>query len=84
MTTHSVDPARFRWGTWCHRTDKMIAEGDIAASYSADRIGMGQPVSKPFLMGKACFGTCVNMGTGHTLHFHSIKGLFGEGVVVSC
>lgn len=26
----------------------MIGEGDISASYSADRIGMGKPVRKPF------------------------------------
>ena len=39
-----VDPERFAPGTWCHRTEKTIGEGDIAASYSADRIGMGQSV----------------------------------------
>jgi hypothetical protein len=48
MTTHSVDPARLRWGTWCHRTEKILGEGDIAASYSADRIGMGEPLRRPF------------------------------------
>lgn len=48
MTTHTVDSARLAFGQWCHRTDKIIGEGDIAASYSADRIGMGEPVRKPF------------------------------------
>lgn len=48
MTAHSVDPARLRWGTWCHRVEKILGEGDIAASYSADRIGMGEPLRKPF------------------------------------
>jgi hypothetical protein len=32
----------------CHRTDKQIGQGDIDASYSADRIGMGEPVRRPF------------------------------------
>lgn len=44
----AVDPARLAPGTWCHRTEKTIGEGDIAASYSAERIGMGQPVRRPF------------------------------------
>src|ERR1039458_837107 len=61
MTTHSLDPARFRWGVWCHRTDKTVGEGDIAASYSADRIGMGQPVRKPFEW-KGSLWPCVSRG----------------------
>lgn len=48
QSTHAVDPARFASGEYCHRSEKTIGEGDIAASYSADRIGMGQPVRKPF------------------------------------
>jgi hypothetical protein len=48
MTTHAVDAARLRWGTWCHRVEKILGEGDIAASYSADRIGLGEPLRKPF------------------------------------
>jgi hypothetical protein len=46
--TENVDPARLAPGQWCHRRDKTIGEGDIHASYSADRIGMAQPVRKPF------------------------------------
>ncbi len=60
-TTHSVDPARLQWGIWCHRANKEIGEGDIAASYSADRIGMGQPVRKPFEW-KGSLWLCVSMG----------------------
>src|SRR5580704_2679792 len=48
MSAHSVDPARLRWGTWRHRVEKVLGEGDIAASYSADRIGLGEPLRKPF------------------------------------
>ena len=43
-----IDPARLASGEWCHRAEKQIGQGDINASYSADRIGMGQPVRKPF------------------------------------
>lgn len=46
--TVPVDPARLASGEWCHRAEKTLGQGDINASYSADRIGMGQPVRKPF------------------------------------
>jgi len=46
--TVEIDPTRLAWGEWCHRAGKQLGEGDIRASYSADRIGMGQPVRKPF------------------------------------
>jgi len=29
MNTHTVDPARLQWGTWCHRTNKELGEGDM-------------------------------------------------------
>lgn len=56
-----VDPARLRHGTWCHRTHKEIGKGDIAASYSADRIGMGQPLRNPFSW-KGTLWVCVSIG----------------------
>lgn len=43
-----VDPARFLSGQWCERIQRHVGESDISASYSADCIGMGQPVRKPF------------------------------------
>jgi hypothetical protein len=43
-----VGPARLDHGAWCHRAEKTLGEGDIAASYSADRIGENKPVRKPF------------------------------------
>lgn len=55
-----VDPARLRWGTWCQRTDKTIGEGDIAASYSAERIGMAEPIRKPFAW-KGSLWVCVGL-----------------------
>ena len=45
---HEVEPARLNRGKWSNRKNKMIGEGDISASYSADKIAYGQPVSKPF------------------------------------
>ena len=44
----TVDSARLAHGNWCHRADKTVGEGDISASYSADRIAMGQSIRKPF------------------------------------
>jgi hypothetical protein len=44
----TVEPSRLAFGAWCHASEKQIGEGDIRASYSADRIGMGQPIRKPF------------------------------------
>jgi hypothetical protein len=43
-----VDPERLASGNWCHRAQKTLGQGDISASYSADRIGMGEPIRKPF------------------------------------
>ena len=46
--TFEVDPARLAPGEWNHHAEKTIGRGDIAESYSGDRIGMGQPIRKPF------------------------------------
>lgn len=63
LNTHTVDPARLKWGTWCHRSEKQNGEGDIAASYSADCIGMGRPLRKPFGW-KGSLWVCVALGYG--------------------
>lgn len=58
--SHKVEPSRLAFGAWCHASEKQIGEGDIRASYSADRIGMGQPIRKPFRYGGklwVCVGT---------------------------
>lgn len=47
-TTVPVDPARLDSGEYSHRLEKTVGQGDINAAYSADRIGMGQPVRRPF------------------------------------
>jgi hypothetical protein len=46
--TYLVDPERLDSGQWCHKANKTLGEGDIAASYSADRIGMNQPLRGTF------------------------------------
>jgi len=46
--TYAVDPQRFAWGQWCHKRNRQIGQGDIGASYSADRIGSGESLRKPF------------------------------------
>ena len=48
LSIHPVDPARLASGRWDHQRSRQIGEGDIAASYSADRIGLGQTIRKPF------------------------------------
>jgi len=60
MTVHQVDPARLLHGAWCHHAQKTLGEGDIAASYSADRIGMGKPLRAPFNWQGALW-VCVSM-----------------------
>lgn len=45
---HEVEPAQLKRGQWSHKKNKMIGEGDISASCSADKIAYGQPVRKPF------------------------------------
>ena len=43
-----IRPDRFARGTWCHRRERLIGEGDIAAAYSADLIAMEGRVRRPF------------------------------------
>ena len=45
----AVDPDRLRSGTRSEQFNKTIGEGAIAASYSADRIGMGEKIRQPFI-----------------------------------
>jgi len=45
---HRVDPGRLAFGRWDTEQNVQAGEGDIVGSYSADRIGMGQPLRRPF------------------------------------
>lgn len=60
-TIHRVSPSRLAGGLWSRELDRQIGEGDIHASYSADRIGMGQPVRRPFSH-NGCRWVCVGIG----------------------
>lgn len=65
IETHTVDPQRLAAGRWCPRTEKLLGEGDIHASYSADRIGMQGTVRKPFrLQGREWVCTAIEMRRG--------------------
>ena len=52
-----VDPARLASGFWCHERERQIGEGDIAASYSADRIALEGRVRSPFTW-QNCLWVC--------------------------
>lgn len=53
--TVRVSPGRLASGRWCHQTHRQQGEGDISASYSADRIAMQGRVRAPFrLQGWPC------------------------------
>lgn len=56
-----IDPARMASGTWCHDREKRFGEGDIAAAYSADSIGMHCRIRKPFHF-RGNLWTCVGYG----------------------
>lgn len=46
---HEIDPSRLAFGRWESAEQRQSGEGDIIGSYSGDRIGMGQPIRRPFL-----------------------------------
>jgi hypothetical protein len=43
-----VDPARLASGRWDDAKNRDDGAGDIHRSYSADRIGAGRPIRRPF------------------------------------
>lgn len=66
---HELDPDRFTTGTFCYRKERTVGEGDIAASYSADTIGLEGRVRKPFRWNGAdrvCIG--IGMGGRHKVY----------------
>jgi hypothetical protein len=75
--SHTVEPSRLAFGAWCHASEKQIGEGDIRASYSGDRIGMGQPIRKPFRYAGelwVCVGTSPSGAEAYRLVHPSIYG----------
>ncbi len=74
---HEVEPSRLAWGAWCHAAERQFGEGDIRVSYSADRIGMGQPIRKPFRHAGdlwVCVGTIPSGAEAYRLVHPSIYG----------
>lgn len=75
--SYRVEPSRLAFGAWCQASDKQIGEGDIRASYSADRIGMGQPIRKPFRYAGelwVCVGTSPSGAEAYRLVHPSVYG----------
>jgi len=62
--THAVEPGRLDRGKWSHEFNKQVGEGDIAASYSADAIGMRGTVRRPFVFRGDLW---VNVGQGSSV-----------------
>lgn len=71
IDTHAVDPARLAYGEWNHRLERTVGEGDIRASYSADRIGMGQPLRKPFAWRGALWVAVSSRGPANALNIEA-------------
>ncbi len=75
--SHTVEPSRLAIGAWCHASERHLGEGDIRASYSADRIGMGQPIRKPFRYAGelwVCVGTSPSGAEAYRLVHPSLYG----------
>lgn len=81
-----VDPARLASGIWCPTRDKMIGEGDIHASYSADKIGMEGKVRKPFVWRNTlwvCTGTLIQDSVRSAEAYRLIPTRFFNGETTS-
>jgi hypothetical protein len=47
-TAFRIEASRLASGQWDQARQRDVGEGDIHRSYSADRIGNGQPIRNPF------------------------------------
>ena len=48
IEVHELEPDRFAPGEFCYRKERVVGEGDIALSYSADKIAESNTVRSPF------------------------------------
>lgn len=81
-----VDPARFVPGRWCHERDRQIAEGDISASYSADKIALEGRVRSPFTWEKVYWvsvGGSANADNRSVEAYRLVPVRFYEGTPIS-
>jgi hypothetical protein len=84
---HTVEPSRLAFCAWCHASERQTGEGDIRASYSADRIGMGQPIRKPFRYAGdlwVCVGTGPPGAEAYRLVHPSVYGGIARGYHDRC
>ena len=90
--THEIDPDRLSFGRWDEQHQKHVGEGDIYASYSADRIAMAGKVRVPFtFQGRAWVctggGGVTHASTAYRLvplnHFEGTVPGAGAGAAVS-
>ncbi|UWQ19074.1 hypothetical protein [Jannaschia sp. M317] len=81
-----VDPARLESGTWCHERDRQIGEGDIAASYSADKIALEGRVRSPFTYRNTlwvCTGMVSHSSTRAATAYQLLPARFFDGMPIS-
>jgi len=76
-----MEPSRLASGEWCSRRRKMVGRGDVAESYSADRIGEGKPVRKPFEWRGALWISVSGSKAGHRVYRLVDPGIFPEPAV---
>lgn len=84
--THKVDPDRLALGRWDAGQEQHVGEGDIYASYSADRIAMTGKVRRPFtFQGQAwvCTGTLGGGGIEVSTAYRLVPLEHFEGTAVS-
>ncbi len=48
IEVHELEPDRFALGEFCYQKERTVGEGDIALSYSADKIAESDTVCSPF------------------------------------
>lgn len=63
--------SRLAPGEWSHDLNRQIGEGDIHASYSADRIAMSNAVRRPFLHA-SCRWVCVGIGVNYSVQAYRL------------
>ena len=85
--SYTVEPSRLAFGARCHASERQIGEGDIRASYSADRIGIGQPIRKPFRYAGelwVCVGTGPSGAEAYRLVHPSVYGATARSYLHRC
>jgi hypothetical protein len=69
--TIKVPPSRLAPREWSHDLNRQIGEGDIHASYSADRIAMSNAVRRPFLHAGSRW-VCIGIGVNYSVQAYQL------------